>query len=56
MPEVDEITSEAMEEFIGAEIIISNGDIASQGSVRLRKRNMEGNTIGGANGNPILDT
>ena len=56
MPEVEDITAEAMENYIGAEIIISHGDIVSQGSVRRRKRDVEGNTIGRANINPILDT
>ena len=56
MPEVDDITPEAMENYIGAEIMISHGDTVAQGSVRRRKRDVEGNTIGRANRNPILDT
>ena len=36
--------------------MIYHGDTVAQGSVRLRKRNVEGNTIGRANINPILDT
>ena len=56
IPEVDEITPEVMENYIGVEIIISHGDTVAQGSVRRRKRDMEGNTIGRANSNPILDT
>ena len=55
MPEVDEITPEAMDNYIGAEIMISHGDTVDQGSVRHRNRNVEGYTTGGANSNPILD-
>ena len=36
--------------------MISHGDTVAQGSVRPRKRDMEVNTIGRANSNPILDT
>ena len=56
MPEVDDITPEAMDNYIGAEIIISHGDTVDQGSVRRRKRDVEGNTIDRENSNPILDT
>ena len=56
MPEVDDITPEAMENCIGAEITVYHGDTVSQGSVRRRKRNVKVNTIGRANSNPILGT
>ena len=56
MPEVDDITPEAMENYIGAEIILLHGDIVAQGSFRHRKRGVEVNTIGRSNSNPILDT
>ena len=56
MPEVDDFTPEAMENYIGAEIMISRGDTVHHGSVRRRKRNVEGNTISRSNSNPILDT
>ena len=56
MPEVDDITPEAMDNYIGAEIMISHGDTVAQGSVRRRKRDVEGNTIGRDYSNPILDT
>ena len=36
--------------------MISHGDTVAQGSVRRRKREVEGNTIVRANSNPILDT
>ena len=56
MPEVDDITPEVIENYIGAEIMIYHGDTVAQGSVKRRKRNVEVNTIGKANSNPIIDT
>ena len=56
MPEMDYIAPEAMDNYIREEIMISHGDTVAQGSVRRRKRDVEGNTIGRANSNPILDT
>ena len=56
MPEVDDITTDATENYIGADIIISHGDTVDKGIVRRRKRNVEGNTIGRGNSNRILDT
>ena len=55
MPEVDDIMPEAMDNYIGVEIMIYHGDTVAQGSVRHRKRDVEGNTIGRANSNPIID-
>ena len=56
MPEVYEITPEVMENYIGAEIMISHSYNVAQGSGRRRKHNVEGNTISRANSNPIIDT
>ena len=56
MPEVDDITPEAMDNYIGAEIIISHGDTVTQGSVRRKKGDVGVNNIGRANINPIIDT
>ena len=56
MPEVDEIVPEAINNYIGAGIMISHGDTVTQESVRRSKHNVEGNTIGKANSNPILGT
>ena len=36
--------------------MISHGDTVDQRSARRRNRDVEGNTIGRANSNPILDT
>ena len=54
MPEVDDITPEAMYNYIGANIMVSHGDTMAQGIVRIRKHDVEENTIGGTNSNPIL--
>ena len=54
--EVNDIMPEVMDNYIGAEILISYGDTVAQGSVRRRKRDVEVNTIGRDNSNPIPDT
>ena len=56
MPEVDDIMPEAMENYIGAEIMVSHGYTLAQVSGGLRKSDVEGSTIVRANSNPILDT
>ena len=53
---MDYITPEAMEHYIGAEIMIYYGDTVAQGIVRRRKRDLEENNICRDNSNPILDT
>ena len=56
MLEVYDIIPDAMENYIGAKIIISNGDTLAQGSVRQMNSDVEGNNIGRANSNLILYT
>ena len=56
IPEVDDITPEVMDNYIGTEIMIYHGDVVAQGSVRRREHDVEGNTIGRANINTIIDT
>ena len=46
IPEVDDITPEVMDNYIGAEIMMSHGDAVDQGSDRRRKCDVEGNIIG----------
>ena len=53
---VDDITPEAIDNYIGGEIMISHVDTVAQEMFRRRKRKVEVNTIGRANSNPILDT
>ena len=48
--------TETMDNYICVEIMISHCDTLAQVSVRPRKCDVEGNTIGRANSNPILDT
>ena len=55
MHKVNKITPEAMDNYIGAEIMISHGDTVAQGIVRRRKRDVEVDIIGRANINPIFD-
>ena len=56
MPEVYYITPEAMDNYIGVEILIFHGDTVAQVSGRRSKCDVEENTIERANSNPILDT
>ena len=56
MTEVDGIMPEAMENYIGADIMVSHGDTVTQVSLRRRKCDVEVNAIGRANMNTILDT
>ena len=56
MPDVDNITPEAMRNYISAEKMIYHVDTMAQGRVRHRKRYVEGNAIVRSNSNPILDT
>ena len=56
MPEVYDITPEAMNNYIGSEIMVYHGDTVDQGSIRRRKRYLEVNAIGRANSNSIIDT
>ena len=56
MSEMDDIMPKEMYNYIGVQIMISHSDTVAQVIVRHRKRDVEGNTIGGDNSNPILDT
>ena len=56
MPEVDDIMTEAMENYIGADIMISHCDTVAQGIGRCRKRDVKGDTIDRANSNTNIDT
>ena len=53
---MDDITSEAMENYIATDIMIYHFDTEAQGSVIRRNCYVEENTIGRVNSNPILDT
>ena len=51
-----EITPEMGDNYLGAEIMLPRGGTLVKGRVAARKRDRDGNPIGLANSNPILDT
>ncbi len=56
MPEADEWDSEAFDNYIAAEVRLPKNGEEVLGKVIARKRDHDGNPIGKANNNPILDT
>ena len=54
--EEDEITPEVMDNYLGAEVLLPLGDKMVSAKVHNRKRDADGELIGTANQNPILDT
>ncbi len=56
MPEADEWTSKAYDNYISAEVLLPKGDILVPAHVVSRKRDTDGNPAGVANTNPLLDT
>jgi len=56
MPEADEWDSEAFDKYIATEVRLSKNGEEILGKVVARKRDHDGNPIGKANSNPILDT
>ncbi len=55
-PEIGDFTPEAYDALISAELMMPKGDILLPAKVIARKRDADGNPIGTANTNPILDT
>ncbi len=55
-PEIEDYTPEAYDTLISAELMMPKGDILLPAKVVGRKRDENGNPIGVANTNPILDT
>ena len=49
-------TPEAGDNYLSADITLPVGGVLTRGRVISRKRDADGNTVGRANGNPILDT
>ena len=49
-------TPEVGDSYVNTEVMLSRGDRMARGKVVRRKRDAEGNPIGRANNNPILDT
>jgi hypothetical protein len=56
MPEADDHDIDAFDNYLSGEVILPTGDDMLRGTVKSRKRDTNGNLIGKANQNPILDT
>ena len=56
MPEADDYDAEAYDSYISAHVLLPKGDSYERATVLGRKRNQDGNPIGKANANPLLDT
>ena len=54
--DVDDVTPEELDNYLGAEVLLSKGDRMISGKVVGRKRELDGTLKGTANSNPILDT
>jgi len=55
-PELDDYDEETLDKLLAAEVILPKGDYQFVGKVIGRKRDANGNPVGRANSNPILDT
>ena len=53
MPEADDYTPEAYDEYLTAEVLLPNMGTVTKAKVIGRKRNADGNPIGRRNSNPI---
>jgi hypothetical protein len=51
-----EITPEIGDNYLSAELMLPKGGVMVKGQVTARKHNWDGNPVGHANDNPILDT
>ena len=56
MPEADEYDHDAFDKYLSTEVILPTVDHMLRGRVKSRKRDANGNPVGRANSNPILDT
>jgi hypothetical protein len=56
MPESDDYTPEAYDEYLTAEVLLPNGGDVTRAKVIGRKRDADGNPAGRRHSNPILDT
>jgi Reverse transcriptase (RNA-dependent DNA polymerase) len=56
MPEADEYTPEAYDEYLTAEVLLPNMGTVTKAKVIGRKRNSDGYPVGQRNANPMLDT
>ncbi len=51
-----EVTPETGDNYLSAELMLPKGGVLVKGRVTARKRDRDGNPLGRANDNPILDT
>jgi hypothetical protein len=56
MPEADDYTPEAYDEYLAAEVLLPNMGTVTKAKVIGRKRDADGNPVGRRNANPLLDT
>ena len=56
MPDADDFTPEAYDEYLTAEVLLPNMGTITKAKVTGRKRDADGNPIGKRHSNPILDT
>jgi hypothetical protein len=56
MPDVDDYPEETFDKYISAQVLLPKGDSFQSGRVKTRKRDFDGNPVGVANANPLLDT
>jgi len=56
LEEADEIQHEAYDRYITARVCVPKGGEMSYGTVKNRKRRLDGDLMGRSNANPILDT
>lgn len=54
--EADEFDHDAYDRYISARVLLPQGDTMSYGTVKRQKRDQDGNLIGRANSNTLLDT
>ena len=56
MPEADDWTPEAYDQYVSAEVLMERGGSIQSGIVKQRKKDDDGNLLGSWNNNPLLDT
>lgn len=56
VPDIDQVTPDCFDDYVGAEVDLPIGGIHMQGRVKRRARTHDGELVGVRNDNPILDT
>ena len=56
VPEADEWTPEAYDQYVGAEVLMERGGTIQSGIVKQRRKNDDKHPTGKRNNNPLLDT